>query len=127
MYVLVVRCWKPGNPARIHLVDEMGKRAWSGPTVPKALAWLDARGEAWVTAITDDGPELFLIEPCEGLQMTLPSYSLRRSHHGHCCDLPDLPGLGPDPPLRAHVLEDRQETASERRARRARWVRRATA
>lgn len=127
MYVLMVCCEGPTRRATIHLVDEAGARAWSGPTVQAALCWLDARGEASVVGLTDIGPEVFLIEPCEGLQMTLPVRSLRRAHHGRCCDLPDLPGLGPDPALRAGVLEDRQETVTERRARRGRWLRRATA
>ena len=127
MYVLMVCSEAPLHRSTIHLVDEQGSLAWSGPAVQDALCWLDARGEVSVVALTDVGPELFLIEPCEGLQMTLPSISLRRAHHGHCCDLPDLPGLGPDPALRARVLEDRQETAAERRAQRARSVQRATA
>ena len=126
MYVLLVRCEAVGRRSTIHLVNEDGARQFSSRTMQEALRWLVDRGEEAVTAMTDDGPELFLIEPCEGLQMTLPSLSLRRAHHGRCCDPPPLPGLSPDPTPRAQILADRQETSDERRQRRAAWVRRAT-
>ena len=126
MYVLLVRCVAAERRSTIHLVDEEGRHAHAAATVQEALAWLVERGEASVVAMTDVGPELFLIEPCEGLTMTLPSLSLRRAFYGRCGEPPPLPGLGPDPALRARILDDRQETALERRARRSAWVRRAT-
>lgn len=126
MYVLLVRCEAPGRRSTIHLVNEDGGLQYSGPTMAGALRWLVDRDEFTVVAMTDAGSELFLIEPCEGLQMTLPSLSLRRAHLGRCCDPPPLPGLRPDPTLKTRVLEARGETVVERRARRARWIRRAT-
>ena len=77
MYVLLVRCETAGRRSRIHLVDDAGALARSTATVQEALRWLVERDEASVVAMTDDGPELFLIEACEGLQLTLPSLSLR--------------------------------------------------
>lgn len=127
MYVLLVRCDAVGRRSTIHLVDEDGRLQFSSRTMQEALQWLTGMGEFSVTAMTDVGSELFLIEPCEGLQMTIPSLSLRRAFQGRCCDPPPLPGLQPDPTLAARILEDRQETAIERRQRRATWVRRATA
>ena len=126
MYVLLVRCEAAGRRSRIHVVNDEGVLDRSTATVQEALRWLVEQGEGSVVAMTDDGPELFLIEPCEGLQMTLPSLSLRRASHGLCGDPPGVPGLSPDPTLRARTLEDRQETRAERRRRRATWVRRAT-
>jgi len=125
MYVLLVRCVAVERRSTIHLVDEQGRHAHATATVQEALAWLVERGEGQVVAMTDDGPELFLIEPCGGLQMTLPSLSLRRAFYGRCCDPPPLPGLGPVPTLRAPILEDRRETATERWRRRFASVRRA--
>ena len=126
MYVLLVRCVAAERRSTIHLVNEEGRHAHATATVQEALAWLVERGEASIVAMTDVGPELFLIEPCEGLQMTLPSPSLRRAFHGRCSDEPPLPGLGPDPTPRARIVEDRQETALDRRRRRSASVRRAT-
>jgi len=126
MYVLLVRCVATERRSTIHLVDEQGRHAHAAATVQEALVWLVEQGEASVVGMTDVGPELFLIEPCEGLQMTLPSLSLRRAFHGRCGEPPPLPGLGPDPTLQARVLEDRQETAIGRRRRRSACVRRAT-
>ena len=125
MYVLMVSTESDGPRSRIHLIDEDGRREWSGRTMQEALAWLLDHGELSVTAITDVGPELFLIEPCEGLQMTHPSYSLRRAFHGRCCDPPPLPGLRPDPTRAARVLEAGLDAALERRHRRRKWNRRA--
>jgi len=126
MYVLLVRCVATERRSTIHLVDEQGRHAHAAASVQAALAWLVDRDEHQVVAMTDVGPELFLIEPCEGLQMTLPSLSLRRAFYGRCSDEPPLPGLDPDPALRARILEDRQETALDRRRRRSASVRRAT-
>jgi len=126
MYVLLVRCEAAGRRSRIHLVNDDGTRERSAETVQEALRWLVEQGEGSVVAMTDDGPELFLIEPCEGLQMTLPSLSLRRASHGLCGDPPGVPGLSPDPTLRARGLEDSQATRAERRQRRAAWLERAT-
>ena len=127
MYVLLVRCEAPKHRSTIHLVDENGRLEFSSPTMQEALRWLIDRGELSVTAMADDGPELFLIEPCEGLQMTLPSLSLRRAYLGRCCDPPPLPGLRPDPTRFARILDDRKVSPLEARRRRANWVRRATA
>ena len=125
MYVLVVRTEAPKHRSTIHLVDEDGDLAASFPTMQEALQWITGMGEFSVTAMTDVGPELFLIEPCEGLQMTLPSYSLRRAFHGRCCDPPPLPGLRPDPTPAARVVEDNDAGPLERRRRRATCLRRA--
>ena len=127
MYVLLVRCEAEGRRSSIHLVDEDGRLEFSTSTMQVALRWLVDRGEETVTAMADDGPELFLIEPCEGLQMTLPSLSLRRAYHGRCCDPPPLPGLRPDPTRFARILDDAKVSPLERRRRRENWVRRATA
>lgn len=127
MYVLLVCHQGPSGRYRIHVVDDDGRRAHSAADVGHALRWLWDRDERQVVAMTDVGPELFLIEECSGLTMTLPSYSMRRAFHGVCADVPEKLGVGPDPTLRPRVLEDRQETAKESRERRARWVRRATA
>jgi hypothetical protein len=126
MHVLVVCVHSVGARSTIHLVDETGALAWSGGSVLAALSWLCEQGEDSVVGITDDGPELFLIERCGCPTMTLPSLSLRRAHYGGCSDLPKLPGLSPDPTLRARGLADDPETLLEQRRRRADWVRRAT-
>ena len=125
MYTLIVSVDRTGCRSHIHLVDEDGRRAHSTRTMQAALDWLTGLGEFSVTAITDVGPELFLIEPCEGLQLTLPAYSLRRAFKGRCCDPPPLPGLRPDPTRAARVLEAQQNAVAERRHRRRNWNRRA--
>lgn len=125
MYVLIVSTEADDNRSRIHLVDEDGKLEWSGRTMQEALDWLIDHGELSVTAITDVGPELFLIEPCAGFQLTLPSYSLRRAHHGRCCEPPALPGLRPDPTRAARVTAQQKDAALELRHRRRKWTRRA--
>ena len=127
MYVLLVCLDRDWGSSWVHVVDDQGKLAHSGPAISDALRWLWDKGEEQVVAMTDVDPELFLIEPCEGLQMTLPALSLRRAHHGHCCDLPALPGLDPDPGLRARLLDGCAEVPFESRARRARSVRHPTA
>jgi len=127
MYVLLVRCDAVGRRSTIHLVNEDGRLEFSSHTMQQALRWLIDRGQDSVTAMADDGPELFLIEPCEGLQMTLPSLSLRRAYHGRCCEPPALPGLRPDPARFARLLDDGKVSPPERRRRRENWVRRATA
>lgn len=123
MYVLLMTCEAAGRRSRIHLADEDGRLVYSTDTMQAALAWILDHGELSVTAMTDVGPELFLIEPCEGLQLTLPSYSLRRAFHGRCCDPPPLPGLQPDQPRAARILEDQQNDQVEKRHRRRKWNR----
>lgn len=110
----------------IHLIDETGALAYSGDMVHDALSWLCEQGELDVVAITDDGPELFLIEPCGAPSLQLPSLSLRRQHLGRCCDLPRLPGLDPDPKARAGLLAECPVSAAKRRRRPQQWMRRAT-
>jgi len=126
MYVLLVACEAVDRRSTIHLVNENGLRVFSAKTVQEALAWLDGRGETMVVAMTDVGAELFLIEPCDGLAMSLPAHSLRRAHYGRCCNPPPLPGLGSASADRTQILEDRLETPAESRRRRATWIRRAT-
>ena len=126
MYTLLVRCENPADRSTIHLVDEDGRLQFSSRTMQEALRWLVERDELSVTAMTDCGPELFLIEPCEGFQMTLPSLSLRRAYHGRCCEPPALPGLRPDSTRAARVVEENDATRTAKRKRRADWVRRAT-
>lgn len=126
MYTLIVCTEGDTHRSTIHLVDDDGRRAHSTETMQAALNWLTALGELTVTAITDAGPELFLIEPCEGLQLTLPAYSLRRAFTGRCCDPPPLPGLRPDPTRAARILDDQASRETQRRRSRERWLRRAT-
>ena len=126
MFTLIVCTDGDKQRSTIHLVDEDGRRAHSTETMQAALNWLTGLGEFSVTAITDAGPELFLIEPCEGLQLTLPAYSLRRAFTGRCCDPPPLPGLRPDPTRAARILDELQNANAARRRRRDRWLRRAT-
>ena len=126
MYVLLVRYDGFKQRSSIHVVNEDGELVKSARTMQEALQWITGMGEFSVTAMTDVGPELFLIEPCEGLQLTLPSYSLRRAFHGRCCDPPPLPGLTPDPTRQARLEDLQLETALEGKRRRANWLRRAT-
>ncbi len=126
MHVLFVVVERPGRCPTAHLVNDDGALVHSAPSVHAALSWLWLHGEREVVAYTDDGPELFLVEPCGHPAMVLPSLSLRRSHLGGCCDLPKLRGLGADLPDGAEVLEDRPETPQEARRRRKMWVWRAT-
>jgi len=126
MYVLLVCLDGARDGYEVHLIAENGTLAHSAPEIGDLLKWLWDKGEEQVVAMTNVGAELFLIEECTGLTMVLPSLSLRRAFHGTCAQLPELLGLGPDPTLRARILQDRKELASERRDRRARWVRRAT-
>ena len=126
MYVLLVRFDGFKQRSSIHVVDQDGDLVKSARTMQEALQWITGMGEFSVVAMTDVGSELFLIEPCEGLQMTLPSYSLRRAFHGRCCDPPPLPGLTPDPTRQARLLDTTALTALEDKRRRANWLRRAT-
>ena len=112
--------------ARIHLIAEDGALAYSGPSVASALHWLQARDEFSVVCMTDDGAELFLIEPCGCPTLALPSVSLRRAHLGRCDDPPRLLGLEPDPTRRARILGDRALGPAGRVLRRQAWSRRAT-
>lgn len=111
----------------IHVVAEDGKVAHSAPTVQRALRWLWDLDERQVVAMTDAGPELFLIEGCTGLTMTLPALSLRRAFHGVCADLPAFLGLGGDPTLRAPVTAHDNSRKARHRRLRQRTVDRATA
>ena len=105
MEVILVCHHGPGDRATIHLVNEDGKRMHSARTVQDTLRWLWERGERQVVAMTDIGPELFLIEECAGLTLTLPSLSMRRAFHGRCDAVAEKLGIGPDPTLRAQVAE----------------------
>ncbi len=105
MYTMLVCCDSAGHRQTIHLVNDQGSVAYRAPDVPSALRWLVHRGEDQVVAMTDAGPELFLIEPCGCPTMTLPALSLRRAHHGGCLDLPKLPGLSTGPAARARAAE----------------------
>lgn len=122
MYTLLVAIDGTGRRPTIHLVDDRGRLARTETDVPAALAWLVQRGEDQVVAMTDAGPELFLIEPCGCPTMTLPALSLRRSHHGGCGELPQLPGLRPAEHRRARILENDKTTAKEQRKRRRAWL-----
>lgn len=126
MYVLLVCHRADQNHASIHLVDEDGALVNSEATVQHMLRHLWERGERQVVAMTDAGPELFLIEECAGLTMILPALSMRRAFHGRCEDLPAFLGVGPDPTLRARLLGEAALTAATRLRSRQRWVRRAT-
>ena len=126
MEVILVCHHKTGDRASIHLVNEDGKRMHSARTVQNALRWLWDRGERQVVAITDVGPELFLIEECPGLTLTLPSLSMRRAFHGRCDDLAEKLGIGPDLTLRARVLAAAAPDRAAAVRRRKRWLRRAT-
>ena len=126
MYTLLVRYDGFKQRSSIHVVDGDGELVKSARTMQDALQWITGMGEFSVTAMTDVGPELFLIEPCEGLQLTLPSYSLRRAFHGRCCDPPPLPGLEPDPTPKPRTQGREREAAIEAKRRRANWLRRAT-
>lgn len=126
MYVLLVCHRADQNHASIHLVDEDGALVNSEVTVQNMLRHLWQQGERQVVAMTDEGPELFLIEECDGLTLALPALSMRRAFHGRCADLPGFLGVGPDPTLRARVLAEAAESAAAKRQSRDRWVRRAT-
>lgn len=126
MYVILV-CHRPDqHQASIHLVDEQGGLVHSERNVQNMLRHLWQQGEREVVAMTDVGPELFLIEECDGLTMVLPTLAMRRAFHGRCADLPAFLGEGPDPTLRARVLADAADEARAKRRSRQRWVRRAT-
>lgn len=126
MYVILICASAGSTGSGFHAVNDNGKREHSTRTMQELLRWLVDAGEVSVVAITDDGPELFLIEPCEGLQMHLPAISLRRKHIGRCADLPPLPGIADDPTLRARVLDNLGEDSVARTKRRNKWLRRAT-
>lgn len=126
LYVLYVVCQGPRQKPSVRLVNEEGALAHSAPDVPMALRWLWGQGEEQVVAMTDEGPELFLIERCDAPALRSPSLSLRRAHAGGCCDLPPLLGLDRGPATRPRGLEDRPETPGERRLHRPYWLRRAT-
>lgn len=126
MYVLLVCHRADQNHASIHLVNEDGGLEHSEATVQNMLRHLWQQGERQVVAMTDDGPELFLIEECDGLTMVLPTLSMRRAFHGRCADLPAFLGVGPDPALRARVLADDAAEARAKLRTRQRWLRRAT-
>jgi len=126
MHVLFVVVERTGCNPTAHLVNEDGALVHSAPSVHGALSWLWLHGEREVVAYTDAGPELFLLETCDHPVMVLPSLSLRRSHHGGCCDPPKLRGLDAALADRVEVLEDRPELSQDGRRRRKMWVRRAT-
>ena len=126
MNVILVCHHGTGDRASIHLVNEDGKRMHSARTVQHALRWLWERGDREIVAMTDIGPELFLIEACAGLTLTLPSLSMRRAFHGRCDALAGKLGIGPDPTLRARVLDAGAPDRAAAQRRRKRWLRRAT-
>lgn len=126
MYVILLRSTSHGSGLDFHVVNDNGRREFSSRTMQELLRRLVDAGELSVVAMTDIGPELFLIEPCEGLALTLPALSLRRQHYGRCCEAPPLPGIGGDPTLRARVEDPAWQSPAERTRRRLNWVRRAT-
>ncbi len=117
MYVLIVVCETGGQSVSIHLVNDAGALAFSGPSVHAALSWLWLRGEDQVVAYTDAGPELFSLEPCSCPELHLSSLSLHRSLLAGCSDLPRILGLGLDRRDRQPANRHRSR-ASERRRRR---------
>jgi len=127
MYVLIVVLEGGSRTLTVHVVNEEGARVHSAPSVHGALSWLWLHGERQVVAYTDDGPELFLLEPCDHPAMVLPSLSLRRSHLGGCCHVPRLRGLDLAQPGCAEVREERHETQNQTRRRREATIRHATA
>jgi len=126
MYTLIIVVGGTGSALSVHVVNEEGARVHTAPTVHGALSWLWLHGERQVVAYTDDGPELFLLEPCDHTAMVLPALSLRRSHLGGCCDLPRLRGLDAALADRVEVLEKRPETTLETRRRRKKSLRAGT-
>ena len=127
MFTLYVCTGYDQGRSTINLIDESGALAFSGPTVRDVLAWLWARDECTVVCMTDDGPELFLIEACGSPTLCLPSVSMRRAHLGRCDDPPRILGLESDPIRRARILDDRDIGPAARKRRRLDWLRRATA
>lgn len=123
----ILVCHRPDqHQASIHLIDEQGGLVHSEPNIQNMLRHLWQQGERQLVAMTDAGPELFLIEECDGLTLVLPALSLRRAFHGRCADLPAFLGEGPDPALRARVLAEAADVATAQRRSRERWLRRAT-
>lgn len=118
MYTLIIATDSLMQNVLIHIVDERNQIAHRASTVDSALSWLWLHDERQVVAMTDDGPELFLIESCSGRVLTLPSLSMRRAHLDRCCDPPKLPGLSPDPPVKTRLIEHDPETHEAKRRRR---------